>query len=138
LGVRSIEMRAKAVEHRCARCAPVRKALERYFSGDADALADVPVDLSLARTEFHRRVLATLRDAVPAGSTITYGGLAAAVGKPGAARAVGSAMANNPVPIIVPCHRVLRSGGDVGNYGGGPKMKRYLLELEGFATPAAG
>ena len=76
-------------------------------------------------------VLQTLFRQVHFGEVVTYGQLADKVGHPKASRAVGSAMATNPVPIVVPCHRVLQSGGKVGNYGGGPEMKRKLLTLEG-------
>ena len=65
------------------------------------------------------------------GQTLTYGEIAALAGNPGAHRAAGTAVGSNPVPIVVPCHRVIRSGGELGNYGGGPEMKRFLLELEG-------
>ena len=63
--------------------------------------------------------------------TVSYGELAARAGNPGASRAVGTACARNPIPIVVPCHRVLPSTGKLGNYGGGPERKRVLLELEG-------
>jgi len=76
-------------------------------------------------------VLTTLREAVPPGATISYGELAELVGHPGAARAVGTTMATNPVPIILPCHRVLASDGTLGGYGGGLDMKRELLGIEG-------
>jgi methylated-DNA-[protein]-cysteine S-methyltransferase len=94
-------------------------------------LDDVAVDLSSVENDFQRKVLATLRKRVGPGKTISYGELAEVVGHPGAARAVGTAMARNPVPIVVPCHRVLASGGGLGGYGGGLDMKRGLLELEG-------
>jgi methylated-DNA-[protein]-cysteine S-methyltransferase len=68
---------------------------------------------------------------VPRGETITYGALAARAGSPRAYRAVGTACARNPVPIVVPCHRVLPGTGGLGSYGGGPERKRALLELEG-------
>jgi methylated-DNA-[protein]-cysteine S-methyltransferase len=137
-GVRSVKLGGTSKTHRCDRCAGVQDAFARYFGGDASALDGVAVDLSLARSEFNRRVLKTLREVVRAGDTITYGGLAVAAGRPGAARAVGSAMANNPVPILIPCHRVLRSEGGVGNYGGGPQMKRFLLKLEGAQVAGVG
>ena len=130
-GVRSVALGGSASGHTCEDCRAVHDAMARYFAGDVAALAGVRVDLGLAGTDFQRLVLQTLREIVPPGSTTTYGALAAAVGRSGAARAVGTAMARNPVPILVPCHRVLRSEGGVGNYGGGPDMKRFLLELEG-------
>lgn len=104
---------------------------ERFFAGDVNGLDEVSVDLSSVSNDFQRKVLTTLRKRVGPGKTISYGELAETVGHPGAARAVGTAMANNPVPIIVPCHRVLASGGGLGGYGGGLDMKRGLLELEG-------
>lgn len=130
-GVRSVALGGAAPPHRCEACRGIQEAFDRYFVGDAQALAEVPVDLSLAATAFQRRVFETLRAAVPPGATTTYGTLAEAVGRPGAARAVGTALARNPAPIVVPCHRVLQSGGDLGGYGGGLAMKRYLLALEG-------
>jgi methylated-DNA-[protein]-cysteine S-methyltransferase len=106
-------------------------AFERFFTGDPYALEDVPVDLSSVENDFQRRVLSTLRKRIGPGKTISYGGLAELVGHPGAARAVGTAMARNPVPIVVPCHRVLASNGTLGGYGGGLEMKETLLRLEG-------
>lgn len=91
-----------------------------------------PVDLA-GVTPFRRRVLTALRR-VGRGRTIGYGELASRVGSPGAARAVGSACANNPVPLWVPCHRVLASGGGLGGFSGGLDVKRALLRLEGAAA----
>jgi methylated-DNA-[protein]-cysteine S-methyltransferase len=115
--------------------AATRDALSAYFEGAGEPL-DLPVDLSLVRSHFRRSALALLRDEVGPGQVVTYGALAAKVGRPKAARAVGSACATNPVPIIVPCHRVLPGGGGVGSYGGGPEVKRLLLAHEG--APLAG
>ncbi|MBN2053409.1 methylated-DNA--[protein]-cysteine S-methyltransferase [bacterium] len=106
----------------------VRAQLIEYFAGTRKVF-DLPLDLQ--GTEFRRRVWRKLC-AVPYGVTITYGALAARAGNPGAARAVGSAMATNPVPIIVPCHRVVAAGGRLGGYTGGLDIKRYLLRLEGL------
>ncbi|HEX5614668.1 MAG TPA: methylated-DNA--[protein]-cysteine S-methyltransferase [Acidimicrobiia bacterium] len=112
-----------------------RRTFDRYFAGrgDLDALA---VDLQLA-LGFDRTVLDTLRAQVPLGATITYAGLADRAGSPRAARAVGNAMAKNPVPLVVPCHRVVPSAGGVGSYGGGPHIKAQLLALEGAALQLA-
>ena len=110
--------------------ATTRDVVSAYFDG-VDERLDLPVDLSLVRSDFRRSALALLRAEVGPGQVVTYGGLAAKVGRPKAARAVGSACATNPVPIIVPCHRVLPGGGGVGSYGGGPELKRWLLHLEG-------
>jgi len=107
-----------------------RETLSAYLEGDSPVL-DLPHDLSLVRSPFRRAVLETLRHDVPRGRTVSYGALAARAGNPRAARATGSACATNPVPIVVPCHRVLPGSGGVGNYGGGPERKRALLTLEG-------
>jgi AraC family transcriptional regulator of adaptative response/methylated-DNA-[protein]-cysteine methyltransferase len=92
---------------------------------------DVPLDVR--GTAFQRRVWEELRR-IPLGETRTYGDVALAIGAPGASRAVGSACGANPVPVVVPCHRVVPASGGVGNYGLGPDRKRRLLEREG-ATP---
>jgi len=110
-----------------------RDALSEYLEGDATTL-DLPVDLRLTAAPFRRLVLEKLRE-VPRGETVSYGELAARAGNPKAARAVGSACARNPIPIVVPCHRVLPGTGRLGNYGGGPARKRALLELEGVLSP---
>jgi methylated-DNA-[protein]-cysteine S-methyltransferase len=110
----------------------IASELDRYFKrGDASALDDQKVDLSIVESEFQRHALMRLR-AVPSGSVITYQGLAAAVGHPNSQRAIGTTMATNPIPLFVPCHRVIRSDGTVGNYGGGVDRKLLLLEREGF------
>ena len=92
---------------------------------------DLPLDVR--GTAFQRRVWEELRR-IPLGETRTYGEVAAAIGAPGASRAVGSACGANPVPVVVPCHRVVPASGGVGNYGLGPARKRTLLEREG-ASP---
>ena len=96
----------------------------------------VPVDPAAYPHDFARRALLEATRAIPFGSVRTYGEIAKAVGKPGAARAVGGALGRNPVPIVVPCHRVIASGGRIGGYSGGAEgtgleWKRKLLELEG-------
>ncbi len=101
--------------------------LRRYFAGDRVDLARHAADIKL--TDFQRRVHDACA-AIPYGSTVTYGELAAKVGSPGAARAVGQVMATNPVPLVHPCHRVLASGGGLGGFGGGLPMKRRLLAME--------
>jgi methylated-DNA-[protein]-cysteine S-methyltransferase len=115
--------------------AATRDALSAYLEGDSVTLT-LPVDLRLARAPFRREVLQTLRG-VARGATITYGALAERAGHPRAARAVGTACARNPVPLVVPCHRVLPSSGGVGAYAGGVARKVALLELEG-ALPSSG
>jgi methylated-DNA-[protein]-cysteine S-methyltransferase len=110
--------------------AATRDRLSAYFEGESEEL-DVPVDLRLVRSPFRRQVLEVLHRDVGRGQVVTYGTLAARSGNAKAARATGSACARNPVPIIVPCHRVVPGSGGVGSYGGGPDRKRQLLALEG-------
>jgi methylated-DNA-[protein]-cysteine S-methyltransferase len=106
-----------------------RRELDQYFGGRRDHF-ELPLDWQLSLPGFYRRVLrATAR--VPFGEVITYTDAARRAGNPRAVRAAGTALGLNPIPIVVPCHRVIRTGGNVGNYGGGPEMKRFLLELEG-------
>ncbi len=105
-----------------------RRELEEYFTGARDAF-EIPLDWQLARG-FARRVLqATTR--IPYGSTSTYKGVATAAGSERAHRAAGTALGHNPLPIIVPCHRVLHSSGGLGGYTGGLERKRVLLAVEG-------
>ena len=110
--------------------AATRDAFSAYFEGEDESLA-VPVDLTLVPSAFRRTALETLRAQVGPGDVVTYGTLAARLGHPKAARAVGTACAVNPVPLIVPCHRVVPRGGGVGSYAGGPEIKRRLLAHEG-------
>lgn len=117
-----------------ARDAGVAGALDEWFAGERREL-DVTVDLRSVPSSFRRTVLETLRREVPWGETVTYGELAQMAGTPGAARAVGTAMATNPVPLVIPCHRVVASGGRIGGYGGGlhgVATKRALLAREGL------
>jgi len=104
-----------------------RAAVLAYLAGRAPA-PDFPLDLPRLGP-FARQALAAAR-AVPAGGTVTYGELAAAAGRPGAARAAGGAMARNPVPLLVPCHRVVPAAGGVGGFAGGASLKARLLALE--------
>jgi methylated-DNA-[protein]-cysteine S-methyltransferase len=105
--------------------------LQRYFSGEK---VDFPDELDLsAATPFQKAVWQAARR-IEYGQTRSYGWLATQAGKPGAARAVGQAMAKNPLPIIVPCHRVIGSGGGLGGFSGGLEIKEYLLRLEATAT----
>ncbi|MFL5906136.1 MAG: methylated-DNA--[protein]-cysteine S-methyltransferase [Solirubrobacterales bacterium] len=106
-----------------------RRELEAYFEGKRNHF-DVPVDWSLTTAGFRNRALHAVAR-IPYGETRTYGEIAKAAGNARAFRAAGTACGSNPVPLIVPCHRVVQSGGGVGNYGGGPEMKRALLSLEG-------
>jgi methylated-DNA-[protein]-cysteine S-methyltransferase len=102
-------------------------ALTRYFDGDLDTLGTIGTDA--AGTPFQRAVWSRLRK-IPAGTTTTYGALAAGLGKPQAMRAVGLANGANPIAIVVPCHRVIGSDGSLTGYGGGLPRKRWLLEHE--------
>ena len=110
--------------------AATRDTLSAYLEGDDDRL-ELPVDLSLVGGPFRRAVLETLHREVHRGEVVTYGALARQAGNPRAVRAVGTACATNPIPIVVPCHRVLPASGRLGAYGGGPERKRVLLALEG-------
>jgi methylated-DNA-[protein]-cysteine S-methyltransferase len=111
-----------------------RAELEAYFAGRLRRFT-VPLDLP-AGAGFRPRLLAELRR-IPYGETITYGELAARAGNPRAARAAGHACATNPIPIVVPCHRVLGCDGSLRGYAGGPHRKRLLLRLEGALGPPA-
>jgi methylated-DNA-[protein]-cysteine S-methyltransferase len=106
----------------------VRRELEEYFEGRRSRF-EVPVDRRLIRGIARDVLRATSR--IPFGTTSTYGEIANRIGKPRAARAVGNALGSNPIPIVIPCHRVLRSGGALGGYGGGVERKQLLLALEG-------
>lgn len=104
----------------------LREQLPSYFSGE---LRDFDVPLVTGGTPFQAAVWTALRD-VPYGTTCTYAELAAAVGRPTAVRAVGAANGRNPVCLVVPCHRVVGSGGALTGYAGGVERKAFLLELE--------
>lgn len=105
------------------------RQVEAYFAGDRHDF-DLPLDWSLI-SGFNRQVLRALASGVRYGSVVGYGDLADRVGQPGAAQAVGMAMGANPLPVVVPCHRVVESGGGIGGFGGGVETKRRLLALEG-------
>ncbi len=124
-----LRRRFDAIEDQAA-VAGVGEEIRRFVAGDLAALV-TPVDLSLVASPFQRRVLERLRQ-VPPGAVMSYQALAAAIGAPRGSRAVGNTMASNPVPVYVPCHRVSRSDGSVGNYGGGVSSKMKLLRAEGF------
>jgi methylated-DNA-[protein]-cysteine S-methyltransferase len=106
-----------------------RRELEEYFAGRRREF-DLPLDWRLVHGDFSRRLLRGL-PRVPYGQTISYAEAARRGGNPRAHRAAGNTLGSNPLPIVVPCHRVIRSGGDLGGYGGGPEMKETLLRLEG-------
>lgn len=106
----------------------VRRELDEYFEGRRTSF-DLPLDWQLTRG-FTRRVLKRTAE-IPYGQVSTYTNVAKAAGSPRAYRAAGNALGSNPIPIVVPCHRVLHSGGGLGGYGGGLERKEYLLKLEG-------
>ena len=115
--------------------ADTARQLREYFRGERQAF-----DLRLRfdrGSEFEQRVWQALLE-IPYGATTTYGEVAASLGEPGAARAVGAANGRNPIAIIVPCHRVIGAGGRLTGYGGGLPRKRALLALEGAAAADAG
>ncbi len=107
-------------------CAMTERQLAEYFNGTRRKF-DIP--LALKGTELRLSVWECLRR-VPFGETRSYGEIAASIGKPSASRAVGNAVGDNPVLIIIPCHRVIRSDGSIGGFSAGIRMKKYLLELE--------
>jgi len=107
--------------------ATIRSRIEGYFEGEFTSLDRVPVETG--GTPFQRLVWSALRE-VPAGTTVTYGHLATRIGRPRATRAVGMANGSNPVPIVVPCHRVIGANGALTGYGGGLDRKRWLLSHE--------
>lgn len=121
-----------------ARLAPAKNPgglsarLNAYFDGDLGALEDIAVQGR--GTPFQEDVWRTLRKVGP-GETIGYGALAARIGRPGAARAVGSANRLNPIALVIPCHRVIGSGGALTGYAGGIDRKRWLLRHEGALDP---
>lgn len=112
--------------------AALASKLRRYFDGQEVAFEE-PLDLTVG-TDFQRRVWAITR-AIPRGQTCTYADIAHKAGSPKAARAVGQAMAHNPWPIVVPCHRVVGSDGRLTGFGGGLDMKRRMLGMEGAIAP---
>ncbi len=106
----------------------MRRELDEYFDGRRRQF-ELPLDWTLVGP-FARRVLGVTSE-IPYGGVLSYAEVAAEAGSPRGSRAAGNALGSNPIPIVVPCHRVLRSGGALGGYGGGLDRKRFLLELEG-------
>ena len=106
--------------------ADARAQLNAYFDG---TLREFDLRLGLAVTEFQAQVLAELRG-IPYGETRTYGDIAVRIGRPKAVRAVGAANGSNPLPIVIPCHRVVGADGKLTGFGGGLDTKRFLLDLE--------
>jgi methylated-DNA-[protein]-cysteine S-methyltransferase len=106
----------------------IRRQLGEYFEGRRRAF-DLPVDRQLIRG-FHRQVL-DVTERIPYGEVSTYAEVAGRAGNPRASRAAGNALGSNPIPIVIPCHRVVRTGHGLGGYGGGLHIKQMLLDLEG-------
>jgi methylated-DNA-[protein]-cysteine S-methyltransferase len=102
------------------------RQLDAWFAGH---LKQFSLPIIEPRSAFEGRVREAML-AIPYGATVSYGELAASIGSPGAARAVGTACARNPVPVFVPCHRVIAAGGGIGGFAGGTEMKRWLLDFE--------
>jgi methylated-DNA-[protein]-cysteine S-methyltransferase len=120
---------AAGVEFRAATApSAARIALQAYFAGDIHALAQLPTETN--GTAFQCLVWQALCE-IPAGETLSYSGLAAKIGRPSATRAVGLANGSNPIPIVVPCHRVIGADGSLTGFGGGMERKRWLLAHEG-------
>jgi methylated-DNA-[protein]-cysteine S-methyltransferase len=117
--------------HAPARLDAVARQLDEYFAGRRHSF-EVPLDWQLSQG-FRRVVLEHLTTDIGYGTTASYGTLARLSGSPKAVRAVGTTCATNPIPVVVPCHRVVRSDGTMGGYRGGPAAKRALLDLEGVA-----
>lgn len=127
-----LEELARAISPRIlrhgSRTDPARRQLDEYFAGRRHDF-DVPIDWRLVRGFATAVLQATAR--IPYGSVSSYRAVAGAAGSPNGYRAAGNALGSNPVPIVVPCHRVLHAGGGLGGYTGGLERKRFLLELEG-------
>ena len=136
-GVRQIRLGSVDLEADAAEECDDEVAIEidEYFRGRRRRFT-MPVDLSMVDAPFPRAVYETLHRDVRFGETVSYGELAEMAGRPGAARAVGNAMSRNPLPILVPCHRVVAAGGRIGGYGtSGVSTKRFLLGIEGVELP---
>ena len=112
-----------------AAVAAVAGALEAYFAGEGPWPGPAELADRAGATPFAQAVYRAVA-AIPPGRTLTYGEVAARIGRSGAARAVGRAMATNPFPVLIPCHRVVASGGSLGGYAGGLGLKRAMLDLE--------
>jgi methylated-DNA-[protein]-cysteine S-methyltransferase len=112
----------------------IKRALSNYFAGDTHALSQIPI--AMPGTPFQQSVWTALRS-IPAGTTTTYGKLAANIGRKGAGRAVGAANGANPIPIVVPCHRVIGADGSLTGFASGLDRKQWLLTHEHRHTTAA-
>jgi methylated-DNA-[protein]-cysteine S-methyltransferase len=120
------------VEYAPAALDTVKRELDEYFKGAGHEI-DLALDWTLIGP-FARKVLRATYE-IPYGGYLSYGEVAAEAGSPRGSRAAGNALGSNPIPIVIPCHRVLLAGGAIGGYGGGLDRKRYLLKLEGTVTP---
>jgi methylated-DNA-[protein]-cysteine S-methyltransferase len=124
-----LRLQCGAVELKNGRApAPMRTALSSYFKGDLDRLGEI--EWRVGGTPFQRKVWNAL-PGIPAGSTLSYGALAAKLGSPRAMRAVGHANGANPISVVVPCHRLIGANGSLVKYGGGLERKQWLLRHEG-------
>ncbi|MCL2110299.1 methylated-DNA--[protein]-cysteine S-methyltransferase [Microgenomates group bacterium] len=112
---------------------PYQKELDEYFSGERRDFGDLEISMEdWEGTEFQKEVWRAMRE-IPAGETRSYKWIASRIGRPKSTRAVGSACGKNPLPVIIPCHRVIKSDGSLGEYsGGGVEVKKALLEREGL------
>jgi len=126
--VEFLEQHAGAERDRAALVGTL-EIIRRYLAGEADELDSIAVDIP-AGTPLQKAVWNELRK-IPRGETVSYAQLAARVGRPKSARPVGNAIGQNPVPLVLPCHRVIRADGSLGGFGSGLHIKRYLLEIEG-------
>jgi methylated-DNA-[protein]-cysteine S-methyltransferase len=133
---RAMELYPEAGWASCAEVDQTARHIAAYLAGDPVEFALDLLDLDQCGP-FHRRVLLATHG-ISRGFVASYGGVAAHLGCPGGARAVGNAMATNPFPLIIPCHRVVRSDFTLGSYGGGVEMKRALLEQEGVVPDGRG
>ncbi len=114
----------------------LRKGIDAFMEGRTVRFETAAFDMSPV-PPYHRKVLAALA-AIPPGKVVSYGGLASETGVPGGARAAGQGCGKNPFPIVFPCHRVIRSDGSLGGFGGGLPLKRALLEMEGIRFDKGG
>ncbi len=132
--LREIEQRGFLVYERQSAVQPVVDQLREYFSHDRTSFT-LPLDLT-GVSDFTRLVLDAASE-IPYGQVRTYGDVARTIGKPRASRAVGNALGRNPIPVIIPCHRVILASGAMGWYTGGPEIKRTLLDIEGVSWAQA-
>jgi len=125
-----------AIEHRCGPVVELAERIQAFLDGDdiVFELSDIDLD---SCTPFQSKVLIAEHQ-IPRGRVSTYGRIAGKLGKPLGARAVGAALASNPFPIVIPCHRAVKSDGGLGGYQGGLRMKRALLEAEGVEFSSSG